>query len=67
MAALVVTKLPRKVAKGLASFARHAGAGTGTAALALRLAPPLVAILRRVRPKRRSAAPWIAAGAGQRP
>ena len=64
MADLVVTKLPRKVAKGLASFARYAGAGTGTAALGLRLAPPLVAILRRVRPKRRSPAPWIAAGAG---
>ena len=64
LADLVGTKLPRSVAKGLASFARYAGAGTGAAALALRLAPPLVAVLRGVRPKRRSPAPWIAAGAG---
>jgi len=64
MVDLVATKLPRKLAKGLASFARYAVAGTGTAALALRLAPPLVAILRGVRPKRRSPAPWIASGAG---
>ncbi len=64
VADLGATKLPRKFARRLASFARYAGAGTGTAALALRLTPPLVAVLRNVRPKRRSPAPWIAAGAG---
>ena len=62
MADLVARKLPRNAGKTLASFARYAAAGTGSAAVALRLAPPVVAILRRVRPKRRSPAPWIAAG-----
>src|SRR5580698_3417263 len=55
----------RRVAKRLGKLANLAGTASGAAALALRWAPPLVAIMRSVRPKRRARAPWlIAAGAG---
>jgi SOUL heme-binding protein len=55
----------RKVVARLSRLAGLAGTGGGATALALRWAPPLVAIMRSVRPKRRSNAPWfVAAGAG---
>ncbi len=55
----------RRVAKRLGKLAGFAGTTGSVAALALRWAPPLVAIMRSVRPKRRTRAPWLlAAGAG---
>jgi hypothetical protein len=54
-----------KMVRRVASLAVLAGAGSGTAVLARRWIPPLVAIMHGARPKRRSFAPWvIAAGAG---
>src|ERR1700722_6127083 len=55
----------RRVAKRLGKLAGLAGTTGSVAALALRWAPPLVAIMRSVRPKRRARTPWfVAAGAG---